>query len=186
MLSRYRRSHPHFIRNLSLDALLLVAIVFAGFQFVAYRTLAPVTLENSRIVAMASDEFIAFVKKHADPVYWIGPMPGNRYSFNQSAQDVDVVSYLPKGSTLSNVNQRKMTIKTYKTLVTYATNMHPLMGAYSKEFVTAKGNTVVINELMDVETVTLSGSPEIVVIRYPTMQTEETLIETANNLKLIR
>lgn len=185
MPSRYRRSHPHFIRNLFLD-LLLLAIVFAGFRLVAHRVLATVTLENSRIVAMASDEFITFVKKHEDPVYWLGPMPGNRYSFNHNAQDVDVVSYMPKGSRLSNVNQRKMTIKTYKTLVAYATHIHPLMGAYTKEFVTAKGNTVVINELMDVETVTLSGRPEIVVIRYPTMQTEETLIENANNLKLIR
>ncbi|MDP1711613.1 MAG: hypothetical protein Q8K86_04050 [Candidatus Nanopelagicaceae bacterium] len=186
MLSRYRRSHPHFIRNLSLDVVLSLAIGFAGFQFVAYRSSTPTTLENSRIVAMASDEFIAFVKKHEDPVYWLGPISGNRYSFNQNAQDVDVVSYLPKGSSLSNVNQRKMTVKTYENLATYRSHIRPLMGAYTKEFVTAKGNTVVINELMDVETVTLSGRPEIVVIRYPTKQTEGALIENANNLKLIR
>lgn len=96
MFSRYRLSHPHFIRNLSLDVVLSLAIGFAGFQIVAHRTSAPDTLEDSRVIAMTSDKFIALVKKHKDPVYWLGPAPGNKYSFNQNADDVDIVSYLPK------------------------------------------------------------------------------------------
>lgn len=187
MFSRYQRSHPHFIRNLSLDVVLSLAVGLAGFQFITSRTSATNSLEDSRVVAMTSDKFIALVKKHKDPVYWLGPVPGNKYSFNQNANDVDIVSYLPKGSSLSNINQRKMTVKTYKTLAAYTTHIHPLVGANATKFVTAKGNTVEFNEtLMDVETVTLNGRPEIVIIRYPTSQTDETLIKNADNLRLFR
>lgn len=185
-LSRYNKSHPHFIRNLSLDVLISLAIGLAGFQFVAHRTSTPNMLEDSRGMAMTSDKFIAVVKKHKDPVYWYGVMPGNEYSFNENAKDVDIVSYLPKGSSLANVNQRKTTVKTYKNLAAYKTHIHPLMGAYAKRFMTANGNTVVFNELMDVETITLSSRPEIVVIRYPEKQTAATLIRNADDLKLIR
>lgn len=187
MFSRYRRSHPHLIRNLSLDVVLSLVIGFVGFQLVDHRTSATDRAEDSRVIAMSSDKLIALVKKHRDPVYWLGPISGNKYSFNQNADDVDIVSYLPKGSSLSNVNQRKLTVKTYKTLEAYATHIHPLVGANSTKFVTAKGNTVESDEaLMDVETVTLSGRPEIVVIRYPTMQTAETLIKNADELRLFR
>ena len=185
-LSRYRKSHPHFITYLILDVVLSFAVGIAGFQFVAHRTLTPNTLVDSRVIAMTYDKFIPFVKIHKHPVYWLGPMPGNEYSFNQNAEDVDIVSYLPKGSSLSNVSQRKITVKTYENLAAYTTHIHPLMGADAKKFVTARGNTVVFNELMDVETVTLSGRPEIVVIRYPRKQTEATLIRNANNLELIQ
>lgn len=80
-----------------------------------------------------------------------------------------------------------MTVKTYKTLAAYTTHIRPLVGADTTKFVTAKGNTVEFNRaIMDLETVTLGGRPEIVVIRYPTMQTAETLIKNADELKLFR
>lgn len=187
MLSRYRRSQPHFIRNLSIDVFLLVAIGLIGFQFVNSRILTTNPSEDSRVIAMTPDKLIALVTKHKDSVYWLGSMPGNKYSFNQSTDDVDLVTYLPTGSSLSNVNQRKMTVKTYKTFEAYSTHIHPLVGANAAKLVTAKGNTVEFDEaLMDVETVTLSGGPEIVVIRYPTMQTAETIIKNADRLELIR
>lgn len=183
MFSRYRRSHPHFIRNLSLDVVLSLAIGLAGFQFVSSKILATNPLNTK---AMTSDKFIALVKKHKDPVYWLGPMPGNKYSFNQNADDVDIVIYLPKGSSLSNVNQRKMTVKTYKNLAAYRMHIHPLVDE-TPEVVTAKGNKVEFSRaIMDLETVTLAGRPEIIVIRYPTMQTKEALIGNADNLKLFR
>lgn len=67
------------------------------------------------------------------------------------------------------------------------THIHPLVGADTIKFVTAKGNIVEFNRaIMDLGTVTLGARPEIVVIRYPAMQTEETLIRNADNLKLFR
>lgn len=184
VFTRYRRTHPHFIRNLIIDLVLSLAIGLAGFQFVSSKILVTNPLHTK---AMTADKFIALVKKHKDPVYWLGPVPGNKYSFNHNADGVDIVSYLPKGSSLSEVNQRKMTVKTYRNLAAYTTHIHPLVGAETIKVVTAKDNTVEFSRaIMDLETVTLAGRPEIVVIRYPTMQTEEMLIRSADNLKLFR
>lgn len=187
MLSRYQRSHPHFIRNMSIDLILSLAIGFAGFQVVSSRISTPKPLEYSQVRALTSEQFVALVKTHKDPVYWLGSLSGNKYSFEQNVEDIDIVSYLPKGSSLSNVNQRKMTIKTYKNPAAYASHIHPLVGADAFRLATSEGNIVEFDRnQMDIETVILRDRPQIVVIRYPIMQTSDTMIRNADRLRLVR
>lgn len=188
LLSRYRKSHPHFILYLSLDAVLSATIVLAGFQFAASHTSTDLhaIMRGSGVIAMSSSELIEHAKKNGRPVYWLGPMRQNRYMLIHSQGDIGIIVYLPKGSNPANVNQPKLTIETYKNFAAYATDLHPFLGTNSTKLATTSGITVEFNKAsMDYEIVTFRDKPDFVIIHYPMWQLAATLMKNANNLKLV-
>lgn len=188
ILSRYEKSHPHFMWFLGLDAVLSFALVFGGFQIAASHSSARLNaaMGHSGLIAMSANEFIDHIKDDDKSAYWLGPMAGKKYAINHTQGDVDIITYLPEDAEINKVNQPELAIETYKDSMAYATDVRPLRGPNIAKYVTASGNIVQFDTgLMEVETVTIKETLQIVEIHYPTRQTVQTLMQNAENLKLV-
>jgi len=190
LVTRYRKSHPHFIFYLGLDAVLSGLLIVGGFHFLGPSTWVAhekFVLAHPGVIPMPLDNFLDYVSREPESIYWLGSAPGDKYTVDRANGDGAMVTYFPSGSSSANANQPKETIETYKNLAAYATDVHPLMGTNSTKIVTASGTTVEFDEgSMNYENVTFKGKPEIVIISYPASQLAMTLMKSANNLKLVR
>lgn len=188
MLSNYEKSHPHFLRYIAVDAVVSIALILTGFHFFVSNTaLATEDLINSGITVMSVDELIKDVKAGNANVYWLGPIPGYTYTDDDLQFGTNFITYLPPHSDPNNINQLKLTVKTYRNMAVYKGLLHPLMGSNARKIVDANGTSVEFNEAApEREIVIFKGKPEIVVIRYPTWQPATTLMKNAENLRLIQ
>jgi len=186
VLSRYDKSHPHFKWFLGLDAVLSVLLVFGGLQFAASSPSTSSLLKTCGVTPLSVAELTNYVKDENKPVYWLGPMPGNTYTINNTQPDTRLITYLPACLVPSKENNLSLTVETYNNLASYMAHMRPLTGAISERLVTAKGATVEFDKVsMNREIVTFKDRPEIVVINYPTRQTAQAMMKDADSLKLI-
>lgn len=188
VLSNYEKSHPHFLRYIAVDAVVSVAIILTGFHFfVSYTAFATDDLKDAGITVMSVDELINDVKAENENVYWLGPIPGDTYTDNDLQSGINFITYLPPHSDPNNINQRKLSVKTYRNLAVYKGVVHPLMGSNARKIVGTNGISIEFNEESpDREVVTFKDKPEIVVIRYPTWQPATILMKNAENLRLIK
>ncbi len=119
VLARYSRSHPHFKRNILIDAFVSSALVLIGFDVfyqVTQRTRVHELLRSGAVV-MTSDQLIKHVKDERIAAYWLGPKPGYKYTIICKDRSEIIVTYLPQGVSVNHPDRFNLTIETYsKTL----------------------------------------------------------------------
>ena len=85
---------------------------------VATATADPIT---SGQVALTESELISAVKTAGGSVYWIGPSPGAKYTFNRVSEDQNFIRYLPGGTGLADTAENYRIIATYTDPTAYET-----------------------------------------------------------------
>ena len=109
------------------------------------------------------------------------------YSINVTRPGTSVITYLPTCLVPSDKKIPQLTVKTYSNTADYITAVHPLSQGSNMRSVTAGEMTVEFNNAkLDREIITFKNQPEIVTVNYPTLQTSQTLIKNAGNLKLVQ
>ena len=64
-------------------------------------------------VIMTSDELIKHVRDEKIAVFWLGPLPGYKYTIICKDQREIIVSYIPKGVSLNHPDRFNLTVETY-------------------------------------------------------------------------
>jgi hypothetical protein len=189
LVNRYRKSHPHFIWFLSLEALISGALIVGGLHFFGptlWTSHEEFMIEHPGVIPMPVDKFLDYVTREAETVYWLGPAKRNSYTIDTSANGMYVVTYIPQDPISSHSGALNMSITTDKNLAVYKKNLHAAIDAGSQKIALENGDTVEFsNDSPNAEVITLSGRPEVITIRYPTMQSANNLIKNADRLKII-
>lgn len=187
VFSNYKRSHPHFLRYLVLDALLSSALVFGAYQY-TFATPSPtaLSLENSGAVAMSSADLTRAVRSGKYVAYWLGPKSGYKYILIATRKDEVIISYLPMGSDINRANEVKLTVKTYSDpskVKSPICSRGNLTTANSGEVCT--NPTTFNRDSMKEETIAIRGTDIRVVINYVSAQTVATMVKNGSSLKRI-
>ncbi len=188
VLRAYERSHPHFLGFLTIDALLSVALVFAGFQFYESKSASAERLTHAGDVVMSSGQLVDHLKGDALNAYWFGPIQGAEYTVNHQLHGIVDLMYLPKGTDASDDNAFIYEVKTYKNKEVWDSHTHTIKS-------TVNTTTILVNKSISVRInpssmkgaiATFADKPEIVAIAYPKRQTLDGMIKNVESLKLIR
>jgi CheY-like chemotaxis protein len=132
---------------------------------------------------MSATGLIQNVPTKNGKVYWLNVKQGDTYSVNSVVPGVDQITYLPKGSNISKLNQFDVVIGTYRDISTYNAQPHPFLGANGRTVTLSNGSTLSYNQMSpDRAVVSFPNKSELVVLNYPTTQTLPTLIKDAQNL----
>ncbi|HUW87674.1 MAG TPA: hypothetical protein VMW30_04770 [Candidatus Paceibacterota bacterium] len=190
VLSRYEKSHPHFMWYLGLDAVLSVVLAFGVFQIATSHSLIRLDaiMGHSGLVTMSASEFIDHVKEDNLDAYWLGPVSEYKYTINHQAPGIADIFYLPKASGQSDTKLFLYEVKTYKNKEVWEARTHPLLATSGTTTITtAQGLSIKINPAsMKGEVVTFSDRPEIVAIAYPAPQSQQAMIKNAESLQPVR
>jgi len=162
-------------------------ITSIALQLISPLKVSSKSLETCGVTSISADKLINYVKSENRSTFWFGPMPGNMYSINVTRPGTSVITYLPTCLVPSDKKIPQLTVKTYSNTADYITAVHPLSQGSNMRSVTAGEMTVEFNNAkLDREIITFKNQPEIVTVNYPTLQTSQTLIKNAGNLKLVQ
>lgn len=187
-LVRYERTHAHFLRYLAVDALLSLAIGFAGFQIYESYSSNDDALSHSGNVVMSSTQLVNHLRNDALKTYWLGPISGDQYTVNHEIEGIVDVMYLPQGLAPIDHGGFDYEIKTYVDEKTWDSHTHPILA-------TAHIQTIAVNPEIAIRInpasmkgviVTFSDKPEILAIAYPTPRSLSEMIKNVEALKLVR
>lgn len=164
-----------------------IAIVVFGFQFFISSPSASPSLAPSGGSFISAEALANQVKGESRPIYRLGPMEGYSYSLDSSHKGVDVISYLPlMGPRTLGEPQPKLVVETYQDAFTYRNSHLEPLNLNNVRIETPTGITVQFNEVsLDFAIVTPQGKQAFAVIRYASWQFPTTLMNTANQLKLV-
>jgi len=97
---RYIRKHPRRIGMLSLDAILSIALVSAGFSYASASSKNETSLALMRVgaVALSSSEFVEHIRLDRGGAYWLGDISGFDIVHDDSIDERRSISYVKKGS----------------------------------------------------------------------------------------
>ncbi len=189
-LERYERSHPHFIWFALADAVISVSLVLGGFQLYSHihsTSAAEEKLERSGGVSLTESSFIEKVKLAGNPVYWLGPLSGSSYTFNDELGYLRIVTYIPSGSDVSQVAKHELIVETYASAKDLADHIHATANAGSQTSVTQSGMTIKYNAKdLTSMLIEISGVTQVVAVEYPKMQSEAQLLQDAGKLVLVK
>lgn len=138
---RYHRSHPHFKRNIAVDAVvscLLVVILFGEINHVSENARLQ-TLMRSGAVAMTADELVSHVKSASLEAYWFGPISGYKYTIIYVDRKEIIVSYVPQGVSLNAPDRYNLAVETYSKSLTSELPGKSKLATDKDDFLTSSG-----------------------------------------------
>lgn len=189
-LTRYERSHPHFIWYVLIDAAVSVLLVFGGFQLYSHihsTSADEEKLERSGAVSLTESSFVAKAKVGGNPVYWLGPESGASYTFNDSLGYARIVTYIPAGSDVSQVSKHELIVETYATAKDLADHIHVFANAGAQTAVTQDGMKIKYNSKdLTSMLVEIDGVKQVIEVEYPKQQSEAQLLRDAGKLTLVK
>jgi hypothetical protein len=188
LFKRYTGAHPHFKRNILLDAFISSALVFVVFGFlnqVADRARAGELLRSGG-VEMTSDELVQHVKSEGITAYWLGPVQGYKYTIICKDRKEIIVTYLPQGVGLNHPDRYNLTIETYARTLKSEQAAPPNIMSDNDDFVALNG-TNGITYLSDPRMVTFKplNTDKTVEVQYPSGTPANDILVDAERLKLI-
>lgn len=188
VLTGYERSHPHFLRYLTVDALLSVALVFAGFQVYESNSSSAERLTHAGDVVMTSGQLVDHLREDGLIAYWLGPIQGAEYTVNHELEGIVDVMYLPSGTDASDDKAFIYEVKTYKDKGVWDAHTHTILAVSNTTTISVNGNiSIKINKSsMKGVIATFTDKPEIVAIAYPKAQTLNDMIKNVESFKLLR
>lgn len=170
VLARYSRSHPHFKRNILLDALISIALVLGGFGvFNQITEKARVdTLMRSGGVAMTADELIQHVKNEKITAYWLGPKPGYRYTIICKDPSEIIITYLPEGVSINHPDRFNLTIETYSKTLMREQPSRSNIATDKDDFVASDGTIGALDSLRpQIARFSIPDTDKVVEVQYP-------------------
>ncbi|MDP1721044.1 MAG: hypothetical protein Q8L08_08640 [Candidatus Nanopelagicaceae bacterium] len=185
---KYIRKHPRRIGMLSLDAILSVALVSAGFLYASASSRNETSLALMRVgaVALPSSEFVEHIRFDGGRAYWLGDISGFDIVHDDSIDERRSISYVKKGSDPQDLGRPQITVVTYRTSMNV--NGVREFGTWSEPFTTVAASGLIVgydlNSMMG-EIISINGTSDTVYIHYPTAQTLLTLMRNAGSLKLV-
>ena len=187
LLTKYRRSHPHFFRYMGLDAAISVAIVVGGFQVAHFGSswnASYLKAEDTGVKALSAEQVIDRVHRGHLEVYWLDAISGAKYSFEFKPGTVSTLAYLVGGGRgQQDSSKPKLIIQTFDSYATYAKNLHPLVATGEESIVDTSNYTLHFdsNSLL-IATIVFKHSSRVVVIHYPVTQSVSSIIDDADAL----
>lgn len=114
-LLRYSRSHPRFKLHLAVDAILSMALVFAGFQITTASSRHNISdaLKNSGAVAFSAPDLRAFIKEEHLSAFWVGSNADDKYTLIASTPGEVTISYYPKNADIHKVDTSILVVQTH-------------------------------------------------------------------------
>lgn len=184
----YIRKHPRRIFLMSLDAILSVSLVHAGFSYasVSSNTESSLALLRAGAVTMPSSQLASHIRSEGGTAYWLGDKSGFNIATHESSEQSRSISYVEKVSDPGELDIPKISITTYRGSIDMSRIRQFGTWLKSSTNVTASGLIVEydLNSMMG-EIVVINGTSDVVYIRYSTIQSLETLMQNAVALKLV-
>lgn len=186
--SRYRRDHPHFKRNIFIDALISSVLVIIGFGFVNQIT------EQSRIdellrsgaVAMTSNELIKHVKDEKITAYWLGPKQGYKYSIICKDRSEIIVTYLPQGVSVNHPDRFNLTVETYSKILTREQPARSNISTDRDDFVASDGTVGSMDSSRpQIAHFSIPETGKVVEVQYPSTKRIYDVYTDGEELRLI-
>ena len=186
--ARYARAHPHFRRNILLDALVSTSIVLVGFGIVNHAS--GVTRTGSMLqsggVEMSSEELIQHVKSAGIVAYWLGPIKGYKYTIICTERKEIIVSYLPQGVSVNDADRFNLTVESYARNLVHERKTLSNIASDKVDFVSSNGTMGTISSAHpQIVTFSLPNSDTTVDVQYPTASGAGQANGDAKQLKLI-
>lgn len=184
----YIRKHPRRILLMSLDAILSVSLVYAGFSYASASSHDETSLALLRVgaAAMPSSQLASHIRSEGGTAYWLGDKSGFDIATHENSEQSRSISYVEKGSDPSEVDVPEISIITYRGSIDVSRIRQFGTWLESSTTVTASGLIVEydLNSMMG-EIVAINGTSNVVYIRYSTIQTLQTLMQNAVALRLV-
>jgi len=185
---RYNRAHPHFKRNILVDAAissLVVVILFGEINHVSENARNQALLKSGAI-AMTTGELINHVKSEGIDAYWLGPLPGYKYTIICTNRKEIILSYVPQGVNLNSPDRYNLTIETYTNTLNSEVPAFSNLSSDKDDFVTANGTVVsTFADRPQLARFTILGTDKYVEVQYPSNKIGFDLYKTGNRLKPI-
>ena len=188
VLHRYKRTHPHFLRYIVVDAFISVAVVVGAYQLLSsgVSTAGSSSQIGTRLVT--SKVLVNHAKSGNVDAFWLGPVEGYRFTLDEEELRVVDLFYWPKSSGFRDPKRFLYEVKTYESQDVWDTHTHPIIAKVNTTTIALTPNiSIKINRTsMRGVIVTYADKPEIVAIRYPKPQTLASMVKNAESLKLVR
>lgn len=185
---RYHREHPHFKRNIFVDAVvscLLVIILFGEINHVSEQARLQ-NLMKSGAIAMTANQLVNHVKSQSLDAYWIGPLPGYKYTIICTDRKEIIVSYVPQGVSLNNPDRFNLVIETFSSTLRSEVPALSNLSSDKDDFITASGTVVsTFADRPQLARFSILGADKYVEVQYPSNKIAYDLYKTGNRLKLI-
>lgn len=173
VFARYGRNHPHFKRNIFIDALISSALVLIGFGLVNHVTEGARVNElmRSGAVAMTSTELIKHVKDEKIAAYWLGPKPGYKYSIICKDRSEIIVTYLPQGVSVNHPDRFNLTIETYSKTLTREQPARSNISTDRDDFVASDGTVGSMDSSRpQIARFSIPDTGKVVEVQYPSIK----------------
>ena len=175
-------------RNLFLVALISCVMVLVGYGAMdQYAQGAPrMALLRSGVVSMTSGELIKHVRDEKIAVYWLGPLPGYKYTIICNDRREIIVTYVPQGVSLNLPDRFNLTVETYaKSLASEEKGMSNL-SSDRDDFVASDGTVgTVYSPKPQMVTFAVPGTDKVVEVQYPETKKIYDVYVDAEKLSLI-
>lgn len=144
-------------------------------------------LERSGGVSLSESSFVEKVKLAGNPVYWLGPLSGSSYTFNDELGYLRIVTYIPAGSKVSQVAKSELIVETYASAKDLTDHIHATANAGAQTSVTENGMTIKYNTKdLTSMMVEFDGVKQVIEVEYPKIQSEAQLLQDAGKLTQVR
>lgn len=188
VFARYSRNHPHFKRNIVIDALLSSLLVSIGFG--AYNQITSQErideLKRSGAVAMTSTELIKHVMDERIAAYWLGPKPGYKYSIICKDRSEIIVTYLPQGVSLNHPDRFNLTVETYSKTLTREQLGRSNISTDRDDFVTSDGTVGSMDSSRpQIVRFSVPNTDKVVEVQYPSTKRIYDVYVDGEELRLI-
>lgn len=185
---RYHRAHPHFKRNILVDAViscLLVVILFGEINHVSEHARNQ-SLLKSGAIAMTTGELINHVKSEGIDAYWIGPLPGYKYTIIYTNRKEIILSYVPQGVSINHPDRYNLTIETFSSTLKSEVPALSNLSSDKDDFITSSGTVIsTFADRPQLARFSILGADKYVEVQYPSNKMAYDLYKTGNRLKLI-
>lgn len=187
-VARYSRLHPHFRRNVFMDALIssvLVIVLFGEINHVSeYKRVDNLLRVGG--VSMAADELVSYVKHENIAAYWLGPLSGYKYTIICTNRQEIIVSYVPQGVSLNHPDRFNLTVETYSRTLQSETQTMSNLSSDRDDFITSNGTVITtFTDRPQLVKYKLPGSDKYVEVQYPSDKRRYDMYKTGDRLKLI-
>ena len=187
-----RSGFAGFYDDHQVSILLLIAIVimspflvYGGMQILKSHPpqVLKVLVSTSGVQMMSTEELTTSVAAENRTVYWLGPITGDKYVDNSAKNGIDQISYLAENVTHLDTSQFDLRVTTYGNQSLYDAQPHPRAGKTEKTVTNTFGTQVTFDPANPNQAIVrFALKPEIIVVDYPTAQSEATITDNAQTL----
>ncbi len=185
---RYHRSHPHFKRNIAVDAViscLLVIVLFAEINHVSEQSRIQRLLKSGAI-AMSTEDLVNHVKSESLDAYWLGPIAGYKYTIICTNRNEIIVSYIPQGVSLNAPDRFNLTVETYANSLTSELPSKSNLSSDKDDFLTSNGAvSSIYSDHPRIVRYAVPRTDKYVEIQYPSNTSIFDVYQAEGRLKLI-